>query len=298
MAFLEYLRPKMTSLEASWSTMRHPLVTCTLGLPALSLKQHGNLDLPKPCRGQVLKGLPSWVPYCLYIRKGNLPSAVLPHYQEKDEEESDAESPKDPKKRADQACITGRVAAISANADLTPDIYKHRGSLIARIRNQYFHSVRDDASPASYSLMIRDNVVWTQAIVLDELKVVHAPFPDGLQVRWEACTELMVAVGRCKYSVLHRNEEEPNPYQTSSRKEIAFWAAIFGYDLYGEDTDFRSMLEDKYQKWLAPVPENWQIKDPRVTVLSSGLLTLGVLAVITNAVEIGQGMQTNLVPQD
>ena len=40
---------------------------------------------------------------------------------------------------------------------------------------------------------------------------------------------------------------------------------------------------------------DWQ---PRVTVLSSGLLTLGVLAVITNAVEIGQGMQTNLLPQD
>ena len=104
---------------------------------------------------------------------------------------------------------------------------------IARIRNQYLHSVREDASPASYSLTIKDNVLWTQAIALDELKVVHAPFPDELQVRWEACTEFMVAVDRCKHSALDQNEEEPNPYQRSSRKEIAFSAAIFAWDLYG-----------------------------------------------------------------
>lgn len=161
---------------------------------------------------------------------------------------SDAESPEDSEKRTDQACITGRVAAISVNATLTPGIYKHRGSLTARIRNKYFHSVREDAPPSSYSLSIKDNVLWTQAIVQDELKVVHAPFPNELQVRCEACTEFMVAVGRCKYSALHRNEEELNPYQTSSRKEIVFWAAIFGCDLYGEDTDFRSMLENRCQK--------------------------------------------------
>lgn len=94
-------------------------------------------------------------------------------------------------------------------------------------------------------------------------------------------------LGRCKYSELHRNEEEPNPYQTSSRKEIAFWAAIFGCDLYGEDTNLRSMIENKYPKWLPPVPEDWQIKNPRVTVLSSGLLALGALAAVTNAVEVG-----------
>ena len=46
------------------------------------------------------------------------------------------------------------------------------------------------------------------------------------------------------------------------------------------------------------MPEKWQIKNPRVTVLSSGLLTLGVLAAITNATEVGQGMQTNLIPRD
>lgn len=107
-----------------------------------------------------------------------------------------------------------------------------------------------------------------------------------------------MAVGRCKYSELHGNEEEPNPYQTSSRKEIAFWTAIFGYDLYGEDTDFRSRIEDKYQEWLPPVPEEWQIKNPRVTVLSSGLLTIGVLAATTNAISVGQGMQFNLIPRD
>ena len=105
-------------------------------------------------------------------------------------------------------------------------------------------------------------------------------------------------VGRCKYFEFRRNEEEPNPYQTSSRKEIAFWAAIFGRDLYGEDTDFRSMIENKYQKWLPPVPKSWQINNPRVTVLSSGLLTLGVLDTIINATEVGQGIQTNLIPQD
>lgn len=47
-----------------------------------------------------------------------------------------------------------------------------------------------------------------------------------------------------------------------------------------------------------PVPEEWQIKNPQVTVLSSGLLTLGVLAAITNAIEVGQGMQFDLVPRD
>ena len=181
---------------------------------------------------------------------------------------------------------------------MTPGIHKNRESLTVRISNQYFHSVRDDASPPSYSLSIKDNVLWTQAIVLDELKVVHAPFPDELQVRWEACTEFMVAVGRCKYSALHRKGEEPNPYQTSSRRETAFWAAIFACDLYGENTDFRSMLENNYQKWLPPVPENWQIGDPLVTVVSSGLLMLGVYALIANAVKIGQGMQLNLIPQD
>ena len=152
------------------------------------------------------------------------------------------------------------MAAISVNADLTPGIYKYRGSLSARIRNKYFHSVREDAPPSSYSLSFKDKVSWTQAIVLDELKLVHAPFSDELQVRWEACTEFMVAVGRCKYSALHRNKEEPNPYQTSSRKEIAFWAAIFGCDLDGEDTDFRSMLENKCQKWLPPVPKTGRSK--------------------------------------
>ena len=262
------------------------------------IKQNGNLDLLEHCRGQAFEGLPSWVPDWSYFRKGNLLSAFLPQDQEDGEDESDAESPKDPNKFAKQACITGREAAISVNADSTPDILKHRGSLIARIRNQYFHSIREDASPASYSLTIKENVLWTQAIVLDELKVVHAPFPDELQVRWEACTEFMVAVGRCKHSALHRNEEEPNPYQTSSRKEIAFWAVIFGRDLYGEYTDFRSMLENNYQKWLPPVPEDWQIGDPEVTVLSSGLLMLGVYAVMANAVKIGQGMQHNLIPQD
>lgn len=227
------------------------------------IKQHGNLDLLKHCRGQVLKGLPSWVPDWSYFRRGNLLSAVLAQDRENNipqVEGSDAESPEDPEERADQACITGGVAAISVNADLTPGIYKHRGSLIARIWNEYFHSVRDDASPSSCSLSIKDNVLWTQAIVLDELKIVHAPFPDELQVRWEACTEFMVAVGRCKYSVLHRNEEEPNPYQTSSRKEISFWAAIFGCDLYGEDTDLRSIIENKNQKWLPPVPENGRLR--------------------------------------
>ena len=265
------------------------------------IKRQGNLDLLKHCRGQVLKGLPSWVPDWSYFRKGNLLSAVLTQDQENDTpqmEGSDDESPEEPEKKADQGCITGRVAAISLNADLIPGIYKHRGSLIARIRNQYFHSVREDDSPSSYSLSIKDNVLWTQAIILDELEVVHAPFPDEVQVRWEACTEFMVAVGRCKYSELHRNEEEPNPYQTSSRREIAFWAAIFGCDLYGEDTNFRSIIENKYRKWLPPLPGNWQIKNPRVTVLSSGLLTLGALAAITNAVEVGEGMQTNLIPRD
>ena len=265
------------------------------------IQRHANLDLLEHCRGQAFKGLPSWVPDWSYFRKGNLLSAVLAQDEENDApqvEGSDAESLEGPEKGADQACITGRVAAISVNADLTPGIYKHRGSLIARIRNQYLDSVREDASPASCSLTIKDNVLWTQAIVLDELKVVHAPFPDKLQIRWEACTEFMVAVGRCKHSALHQNEEEPNPYQTSSRKEIAFWAAIFACDLKGEDTDFRSMLETQYQQWLPLVPEEWQIGNPRVTVLSSGLLTLGVLAVITNAVEVGQGMQTNLLPQD
>lgn len=141
----------------------------------------------------------------------------------------------------------------------------------------------------------------TEAIVLDELKVVHAPFPDELKVQWEACTEFMVAVGRCKYSALHRDEEEPNPYATSSGKEVSFWAAIFGCDLYGEDTDFRSLIESNYKKWLPPVPETWQIKNPRVTVLSSGLLSLGVCAAISaenSQVEVGQGMQTNLIPRD
>lgn len=46
------------------------------------------------------------------------------------------------------------------------------------------------------------------------------------------------------------------------------------------------------------MPEEWQIKNPQVTVLSSGLLTLGVLAAITNAIEVGQGMQFDLVPRD
>ena len=161
------------------------------------IKNRGDLDSLEHCRGQALKGLPSWVPDWSYFRKGSLLSTVLTQDQEIDTpqvEGSDAESPEDPAKRADQACITGRVAAISVNADSTPGIYKHRGSLTARIRNQYFHSVREDASPSSYSLSIKDNVLWTQAIVLDELKVVHAPFPDELQVRWEACTEFMVAV--------------------------------------------------------------------------------------------------------
>ena len=283
------------SIEVNYEAPASDLYT---SVARFVIKQHGNLDLLKHCRGQVLKGLPSWVPDWSYFRKGKLLSAVLPQNQEDDEEEPDAESSKDPEKRADQACITGKVAAISVNADLTPGIYKNRESLTARISNQYFHSVREDASPSSYSLLIKDNVLWTQAIVLDELKVVHAPFPDELQVRWEACTEFMVAVGRCKYSALHRNGEEPNPYQTSSRREIAFWAAIFARDLYGEDTDFRSMLENEYQKWLPPVPENWQIEDPLVTVVSSGLLLLGVLAIIANAVQIGQGMQRNLLPQD
>lgn len=111
----------------------------------------------------------------------------------------------------------------------------------------------------------------------------------------------MAAVGRCKYSALHRDEEEPNPYATSSGKEVSFWAAIFGCDLYGEDTDFRSLIESNYKKWLPPVPETWQIKNPRVTVLSSGLLSLGVGAAISaeySQVEVGQGMQTNLIPRD
>ena len=144
------------------------------------IKNRGDLDSLEHCRGQALKGLPSWVPDWSYFRKGSLLSTVLTQDQEIDTpqvEGSDAESPEDPAKRADQACITGRVAAISVNADSTPGIYKHRGSLTARIRNQYFHSVREDASPSSYSLSIKDNVLWTQAIVLDELKVVHAPFP-------------------------------------------------------------------------------------------------------------------------
>ena len=244
------------SIEVNYEAPASDLYT---KVASFVIKQDGNLDLLKHCRGQVLKDLPSWVPDWSYFRKGNLFSPVLPQDQEDDEKESDAESSKDPENRADQACIAGRAAAIPVDADLTPDIYKHGGSLIARIRNQYFHSVQEDASPASYSLMINDNILWTQAIVLDELKVVHSPFPDELQVRWEACTEFMVAVGRCKYSALHRNEEEPNPYQTSSRRELAFWAAIFACDLYGEDTDFRSMLENQYQKWLPLVPEKWQI---------------------------------------
>ena len=109
----------------------------------------------------------------------------LPQDQEHDkEEESDTESPYDPKNRPDQAYFTGRVAAISASIDLTPGIYRRKESLTARISNQYFHGVREDASPSSCSLSIKDNVLWTQAIVLDELRVVHAPFPDELQVRW------------------------------------------------------------------------------------------------------------------
>ncbi|KAM0800928.1 heterokaryon incompatibility protein-domain-containing protein [Usnea florida] len=35
---LGYLRPRMTSLEASWSTMKYPQVNCTVGLLALSFK--------------------------------------------------------------------------------------------------------------------------------------------------------------------------------------------------------------------------------------------------------------------
>ena len=79
------------------------------------IKQQGNLDLLKHCCGQGLKILPSWVPDWSYFRKGKLLSAVLPQDQDDDEEESDAESPKDSKNRPDQACINGKVAAISVN---------------------------------------------------------------------------------------------------------------------------------------------------------------------------------------
>ena len=204
------------------------------------IKRHGNLDLLKHCRGQVLKGLPSWVPDWSYFRKGNLLSAVLPQDQEDDEDESDAESPKDPEKRADPACITGRLAAISVNADSTHDIYKHRRSLIARIRNQYFHSVQEDPSPASYSLTIKDNILWT---LHSGLRSLDAIFTEKTQIS-DQCLRISI------------------------------------------------------QKWLPLVPEKWQVGNPRVTVLSSGLLTLGVLAVVTNAVKIGQGMQLNLIPRD
>lgn len=69
------------------------------------IKRHGSLELLKPCRGQVLKGLPSWVPDWSYFRKGNLLSAALTRDQENDTlqvEGLDTESPQGPEKRAAQ----------------------------------------------------------------------------------------------------------------------------------------------------------------------------------------------------
>ena len=57
---------------------------------SFTIKRHGNLDLLEHYRGQILKGLPSWVPDWSYCRKGNLISAVLPRDRE-NEEESHAE---------------------------------------------------------------------------------------------------------------------------------------------------------------------------------------------------------------
>lgn len=270
------------------------------------IKRHRSLDLLKHCRGQALKGLPSWVPDWSYFRKGNLLSDPPAHNQENDLPQvkgSLGEGLEALEGRAEQACMVDSIGAITINADIIPTAHKHKESLIARIQDRYFYCIRKYASPSLSSLSIEDNVLWTKAIILDELKVVHAPFPNELKVRWEACTELMVAVGMCKYSALHRNKEEPNPYLTPSGKEIAFWTAIFGCDLYGERTDLRSLIESNYEKWLPLVPKTWQIQNPRVTVLSSGLLVIGLGAASAAAdcdeeLEVGQGMQINLIPRD
>ena len=61
------------------------------------------------------------------------------------------------------------------------------------------------------------------------------------------------------------------------------------------------MIENNHTEWLPLVPGTWHTKDPRVTVLSSGLLTISVVAAISatdGPVEVGQGMQINLIPKD
>jgi hypothetical protein len=147
---------------------------------------------------------------------------------------------------------------------------------------------------------IQSDVMHVNALILEKIEAVHPPFPDELEIQWRACTEFMVAVGKCKESILLLHKHEPNPYSTPSGREKAFWATIFGSDLHGHDTKLREELESHYQKWLPVIRKTWEARDPRVTVLSSGLLQVAVFAAAASelVVHVGQGMQTNLLPQE
>ncbi len=270
---------------------------------SFSITQRGDLDILKHCRGQIHKGLPSWVPDWSYFRKGD----SLDDFNLLDGRSASpqgetlfAESIGTVDVRAEQTSIADGVTTASINTDTAPAIHKNRESLLAKLQNTHLHSVRSDTSQSLCSLSIEGSVLRTNAVVLDALKIVHAPFPDEIEVNWEACTELMVAVGRCKYSAFHQTGQERSPYSGSSGKETSFWAAIFGCDLYGENAKFRSMIESNHKKWLHNIPESWQAKEPRVTVLSSGLLSLAVAAASVEdlVVKLGQGMQFNLLPRD
>lgn len=271
-------------------------------IASFAIKQ-GDLNLLKHCRGQELQGLPSWVPDWSYFRNGYLLDDALYLKQKKDNPEDEdlvAEIMKDIEGRGEQRCVTAVVADLLIDSDAAVDVHSRKTSLLARIQNIYFHGPPSNPSPSSSSLSIEGSILRAKVVVLDELKTVHPPFPEELELHWEACTEFMVAVGNCKHSTLHQNEREPSPYSTALGREIAFWRAIFGYDLDGEDLDFKFMIEKNCKTWLPTLPKTWKMKEPRVTVLSSGLLALAVTAAATGdaSVELGQGMQTNLIPRD
>jgi hypothetical protein len=138
-----------------------------------------------------------------------------------------------------------------------------------------------------------------EGILWDRIELVHVPFVQDVETNWENGAHFMVPVGQCKKMALD-DYFGSNPSLTEEKQIESFWYALFG----GDYPRIREGVDMDCKQWLPPISKDWDLRQPRITALSSGLLQVSIFSAMAaevlgeNSVFPGQGMQFDMTPKD
>lgn len=119
----------------------------------------------------------------------------------------------------------------------------------------------------------------TRGILFDSVDVVESPFMIDVDSDFDATTQFMVQVGRCK-ALAFKHLVETIPYTTERAVHEAFWMTL----LVGQADKVHTFWTEeginerskpslmRFEEWLPELPSSWHPSSPEATFTTSGLL--------------------------